>query len=49
MGFVVKKSQRRGQQKHKKALKKLRNWQKNMSKHTKKEAYHGQKEKKEAD
>lgn len=41
MGFIVKKSRRRGLVKKQKALKKLKDWQKNMSKHTKTEAKHG--------
>ena len=41
MGFLVKKSRRRGLAKKQKALKKLKEWQKNQRNHTKKEAYHG--------
>lgn len=41
MGFIVKKSRRRGLAKKQKALKKLKEWQKNQKNHTKKEGFHG--------
>ena len=48
MGFVIKKSRRRGLAKKQKALKKLKEWQKNQRNHTKKEGFHGKRQNKTA-